>query len=277
MAEDLEFFVRFWGVRGSIACPGADTLRYGGNTSCLEVRCGKKLLIFDAGTGLRSFGKQLMTNGTRDADLFLTHTHFDHVCGLPFFAPFFVPDNRFRLWAGHLGSGLSLEKVLREMLITPLFPVPLDIFKAKMAFNDFRCGESIDPCREVRVTTTPLNHPDGATGYRIDFCGKSICYLTDTEHVEGELDANLLRLIAGADIVIYDSTYTDEEYPKFKTFGHSTWQQCVRLCAAADARTAVIFHHEPDHDDAFMDRIAAEAEAMRPGTVVAREGMVLHP
>ncbi len=277
MAETGEFYVRFWGVRGSIACPGPDTVRYGGNTSCLEIRCGEHLLIFDGGTGLRCLGEKLMANGVTEADLLLSHTHFDHVCGLPFFAPFFVPGNSFRLWAGHLMPDLRLDKVLQEMMIAPLFPVPLDIFRAHMAFNDFTCGEGLNLGPGIRIKTAPLNHPNGATGYRVEYGGKSICYLTDTEHVDGKLDRKILELIADADIVIYDATYTDEEHPKFKNWGHSTWQECVRLCEAAGVSTAVIFHHDPSHDDAFMDRVAAEAEAMRPGTVVAREGLVLHP
>jgi phosphoribosyl 1,2-cyclic phosphodiesterase len=277
LADLDEFYVRFWGVRGSIACPGPNTVRYGGNTSCLEVRCGPHLLIFDAGTGLRPLGTTLAPLGPSDADLFLTHTHFDHVCGLPFFVPFFQPGNKFRLWAGHLRPKHTLVEVLREMLMAPLFPVPPEIFKADIVYNDFRSGEALKPRPGVLVKTAPLNHPNGATGYRIEYDGRSICFLTDTEHLDGERDANVLALADGADIVIYDSTYTDEEYPQYKTWGHSTWQECVRLCEAAAVKTAVIFHHDPGHDDAFMDRVAVEAAAMRPGTIVAREGLVLRP
>jgi phosphoribosyl 1,2-cyclic phosphodiesterase len=277
VADRDEFYVRFWGVRGSIACPGPNTVRYGGNTSCLEVRCGPHLLIFDAGTGLRPLGSALATQGRSEADLFLTHTHFDHVCGLPFFVPFFLPGNKFRLWAGHLRPKFTLVEVVREMLIAPLFPVPPEIFKADIVYNDFKSGEELRPRPGVRLKTAPLNHPNGATGYRIEFDGRSICYLTDTEHLDGESDQNVLALIEGADIVSYDSTYADEEYPQYKSWGHSTWQECVRLCEAAAAKTAVIFHHDPGHDDAFMDRVAAEAQAMRPGTIVAREGLVLRP
>jgi phosphoribosyl 1,2-cyclic phosphodiesterase len=129
----------------------------------------------------------------------------------------------------------------------------------------------------VTLRTAPLNHPNRATGYRIEYQGKSICYVTDTEHVPGAPDANVLSLIDGADLVIYDSTYTDEEYPRFKGWGHSTWQEGARLCDAAKAKRLVIFHHDPAHDDAFMDGIAADAERVRPGTVVAREGLTLSP
>lgn len=272
-----DFFVRFWGVRGTVACPGPATMRYGGNTSCLEVRCGGRLLIFDGGTGLRPLGHSLDAKGAVDADLYFTHTHFDHIQGVPFFSSAYKPTNRLRCWAGHLTPDFSLKGVLSGMMQAPLFPVPLSILSADISFHDFVCGETLTPVPGVTLRTAPLNHPNRATGYRVEYQGKSICYVTDTEHVPGTPDARILELIAGADIVIYDSTYTDEEYSRFKGWGHSTWQEGVRLCDAASARRLVVFHHDPAHDDVFMDRIAAEAERARPGTVVAREGLTLTP
>ena len=270
------FAVTFWGVRGSIACPEPEMLRYGGNTSCLEVRCGEHLLIFDAGTGLRPLGRKLAGEGVVDADLFLSHTHFDHVSGLPFFSPAFVPENRFRFWAGHLEvQGLELCDVLCEMMMPPLFPVPIEIFKADIAYQDFRAGETLTPRPGVSLRTAPLNHPNGATGYRIDYGGRSICYVTDTEHDGNGPDRQICQLIAGADIVIYDATYTDAEYPKFKGWGHSTWEEGIRVCEAAGAKRLVIFHHDPGHDDSFMDGVAEAAERRRIGTLVAREGLTL--
>lgn len=277
MAKQEDFSVTFWGVRGSIACPGSETVRYGGDTSCLEVMCGDYRMIFDGGTGLRKLGRLLAGQGPIDSDIFFTHSHFDHVCGLPFFVPFFIPGNRFRLWAGHLQPEHTLKQVLVEMMMAPLFPVPPEIFQADVTYNDFSCGDELNPHPGVTVKTAPLNHPNRATGYRIEFGGKSICYLTDTEHFEDGIDQNIAGLIGGADIVIYDATYTDEEYPRFKGFGHSTWQEGIRLVEKAGAGTLVIFHHDPSHDDDFMDDIAKQAEAMRPGTLVAREGMTLRP
>jgi len=267
--------VRFWGVRGSIACPGEQYQRYGGNTSCLEVRCGKEMLILDAGTGLRLLGERLAAEGSVVGNLLLTHTHFDHINGLPFFAPLFEKKNRLRLWAGHLQPELTLHEALGQFMAAPLFPVPLKIFAANVSFHDFTAGETIAPQPGIKIRTAPLNHPNKATGYRVDYDGRSICYITDTEHVVGKPDKNILKLIHQADMVIYDSTYTDEEFARHESWGHSTWQEGARLCDLAGAKQLVIFHHDPDHDDDFMDRVAEQAERQRPGTVVAREGMAL--
>jgi phosphoribosyl 1,2-cyclic phosphodiesterase len=279
-ARPTDVSIRFWGVRGSIACPGPETVRYGGNTSCLEVRCGPHLVILDGGTGLRELGKELLNESGGqpiDADLFYSHTHFDHICGLPFFAPCFIPGNKIRMWAGHLLPDNNLENVLCGMMMAPLFPVPMTLLNPQLDFKDFRKGATLKPHPGIVLRTAPLNHPNGATGYRVEYHGKSVAYITDTEHKPGELDANVMALVDRADVMIYDSTYTDEEYPTHVAWGHSTWQQGVRLANAANVKTLVIFHHDPAHDDAFMDRVGAEAAELRPGTIVAREGLVLTP
>ena len=270
--------IRFWGVRGSIACPGPGTVRYGGNTSSIEVRCGSRLLLFDAGTGIRDLGNLLVAESPLDADLFLTHTHFDHVCGLPFFRPFFQPQNTFRLWAGHLEEGMTLQKVLVEFMMAPLFPVAPDVFRAGMRYQEFRAGETLSPAPGIVLRTTALNHPNGATGYRIEFGARSVCYLTDIEHVPGAPDPGIVSLIAAADLVIYDCMYTDAQYAEGHVgWGHSTWQEGVRLCKAAGAKRLVVFHHNPDHDDDALDAIGREVEAAMPGSLLAREGMLLAP
>ena len=183
--------MRFWGVRGTVPCPGPDTLRYGGNTACVEVMCGVQRLILDAGTGLRALGASLNGQHGLKAHIFLTHTHIDHINGFPFFRPAYSPKNRFELWAGHLGGHTgALQAVLADLMRAPIFPVPLDIMHACIAFHDFAAGAVIEAARGVVLRTAPLNHPNGATGYRIEYGGKAICYVTDTEHREGELDTD---------------------------------------------------------------------------------------
>jgi phosphoribosyl 1,2-cyclic phosphodiesterase len=241
------------------------------------MRCGQHLFVFDSGTGIRYLGDSLSNDEPLSLDLYLTHTHHDHIIGLPFFGPIFEEKNRVQVWAGHLQPELTLTGVLCQFMKPPLFPVPPQIFGADVSFNDFKAGETLSPGPEVTVRTAVLNHPNGATGYRVEFDGRAICYVTDTEHVPGEPDENVLRLIDGADILIYDSTYTDDEFPRYVSWGHSTWQEGVRLCDQAGVKRLVIFHHDPGHDDDFMDEVAKAADACRPGTTVAREGLVLRP
>ena len=142
---------------------------------------------------------------------------------------------------------------------------------------DFDAGDALSLNDDVTVRTCALNHPNRATGYRVEYDGRVFCYVTDTEHIEGERDAAIVELIRDADLVVYDATYTDEEYPRFKGFGHSTWEEGVRLVEAANADRLVVFHHDPNHDDAFMDELASITAARRPGTIIAREGETLIP
>ena len=277
MSEVNDFSVHFWGVRGSIACPGLQTARYGGNTSCLEIRCREELLIFDAGTGIRNLAKSLLTNKHLELDLFLTHTHFDHVCGFPFFGPVFKPDTQLRIWSGHLLPERKIREVLGFVMTDPLWPIQLEDLPANISFCDFSEGDVLRPKEDIVIRTAPLNHPNRATGYRIEFRGRSICYVTDTEHFPDRLNGNIIDLIKNSDIFIYDCTFTDDEYHDHVNWGHSTWQEGVKLANEASVKTFVVFHHNPDHDDDIMDSIATAVVDARPGSVVAKEGMTLCP
>lgn len=268
--------VRFWGVRGSIACPGSETIRYGGNTPCIEVRCGDHVLIFDAGTGLRALGNALIKNtAVHQVDIFLTHCHLDHVVGMPFFVPFFADGYKVRIWAGNLLPATNVEQVMRKLMSSPLFPVEVEIFKAAIEFHDFRSGDILRPYDGVALYTAPLDHPDGASGYRLEYGGRIFALISDTSGFPGKRDSELLSLAQGADLIVYDATFTESEIASREGWGHSTWERGVRLANEAGAKQLCLFHHDPSHDDDFLDSLAADANDERPGTITAREGQII--
>lgn len=271
----MSFHVKFWGVRGSIACPSPNHVVYGGNTSCIQFVLDDHHVVLDAGTGIRGLGHDFMRRDVSKSSLLLTHTHWDHINGFPFFAPAFQANREFHIYAGHLKEMGGIEHILASQMANPTFPVPLDALQAKMEFIDFDQGIDFFLAPGIKARTTPLNHPNGATGYRVEYKGVSVCYITDTEHVIGKPDQNVLSLIEGADLVIYDSTYTDNEFPQKIGWGHSTWQEGIRLCRQAKVKRLAIFHHDPDHDDEFMERLEDEARRMWEGALVARDNMEL--
>jgi phosphoribosyl 1,2-cyclic phosphodiesterase len=266
--------VRFWGVRGSLPAPGPATIRYGGNTICVELRCGPHLVILDAGTGLRDLGVALAAKDAPvDADLLLSHTHLDHICGLPFFKPMYDPTASLRFWAGHLSPPASIAEALRLSWSAPLMPDMEAGFRACRTFHDFTPGDVLSLRPGLRVTTVRLRHPGDAVGYRVEWAGASLCYITDTEHPPAGPDEALLRFVAGAGVMIYDATYTEAEYKSRVGWGHSTWEAAVALADAAAVGRLVLFHHDPLRDDAALKAIARSAAGRRRGTLVAREGM----
>ena len=273
-----QFLIRFWGVRGSIACPGSHTVRYGGNTSCIEMRVGGNLLIFDGGTGLRELGLKLLSEMPMEATMFFTHSHWDHIQGFPFFVPAFVPGNRIDIYGAIAPNGSTIEQRLNDQMLHPNFPVPLQIMGADMKFCDIDVGETVQ-IADVKIENTLLNHPGEAVGYRISWHGKTAAYVTDTEHFPDRLDENVLWLARDADVMIYDATYTNNEYHNEKSskvgWGHSTWQEAVKVAKAANVKQLVIFHHDPLHNDEFMDEVAQDTAEQFPNSVVAKEGMVI--
>jgi phosphoribosyl 1,2-cyclic phosphodiesterase len=270
MAHDLT--VRFLGVRGSIATPGAE-LSAGGNTACLEVCAGDTRIILDAGTGLRALGNERMAAGPRHSTILLSHLHWDHVCGLPFFTPVYVPGHRVEIASGPNGV-LPLEDAIRGIFRAPFFPVDFADLGGQVTTRELRANERFT-IGDIEITMARLNHPDPVYGFRLEHDGHSIVYATDTEHFAC-VDPTLKRLAAGADILVYDAQYTPDEYPSKVGWGHSTWQAGAELARAAGVPQLVLLHHDPARTDAQLAAIEAVAHADLPGTVAAREGMVLH-
>jgi phosphoribosyl 1,2-cyclic phosphodiesterase len=272
-----EFVVQFWGVRGSVPSPGKDTVRYGGNTSCVEMRIAGKRLIFDGGTGLRMLGKSLELSQPIEAYWFFTHYHWDHIQGVPFFTPAFVEGNTLHVH-GAAPGGASMEQHFSERVLHANSPVPVRAIQADLKFYDIVCGDTMT-LDDITIETSPLNHPNGAMGYRVTWQGHSAVYCTDTEHFPDRVDENVLHLSRDADVIIYDAMYTDEEYNSPKSpkigWGHSTWQEGVKAAKEAGAKRLAIFHHEPNHSDDFLDQIEVEVKDAFEGAFLAREGMIV--
>lgn len=272
-----EFVVQFWGVRGSVPSPGKDTVRYGGNTSCVEIRVAGKRLIFDGGTGLRMLGKSLEPSLPLEAYWFFTHYHWDHIQGVPFFIPAFVEGNTLHIH-GVAPDGRAMEQHFNERVLHMNSPVPIKSVRADLKFYDLVCGDTIT-LDDITIETTPLNHPNGAMGYRVTWQGHSAVYCTDTEHFPDHLDENVLHLARDADVFIYDAMYTDEEYHSPKSpkigWGHSTWQEGVKIAKEAGVKRLAIFHHEPNHSDDFLDKLEVDVQNAHSASFLAREGMIV--
>ena len=271
--------VRFWGVRGSVPSPGAQTAGFGGNTSCVEVHCGGETIILDAGTGLRGLGERLAASGRPVvASILVSHVHWDHIQGFPFFPPLFLPDTELALY-GRPDHG-SLESALRHQMTAPNFPVQLGAVPAALTYGELDLAQPFEVGAAV-VRAARLNHPDGVIAYRIEYDGRAIVFATDTEHYPEEIDRDLVALAEGADLLIYDAQYTPEEYAGViggarEGWGHSTWVEGIRVARAAGVGSLVLFHHDPAHDDAAVSAIERSARTVLPGTVAAREGLEIH-
>lgn len=264
--------VRFLGVRGSVATPGAAFASVGGNTSCVEVTSGDTRIILDAGTGLRALGDERMAQGLRHHTLLLSHLHWDHLQGLPFFTPVYVPGHRLEIASGPTGAK-PLTEALPGLFSAPYFPVPFEAVSEQVSLRELRANDRFT-IGDITITMARLNHPDPVYGFRLEAGGHSIVYATDTEHYAC-VDPTLKRLAAGADILIYDCQYTPEEYPSRVGWGHSTWQAGAELARAAGVPQLVMFHHDPARTDTQVAELEARAQQALPGTVAAREGMVL--
>ncbi len=277
-APNKDFCVQFWGVRGNVPTPGHQTVRYGGNTSCVEMRLGEKRLIFDAGTGLRVLGMNLLKQMPLEAYMFFSHTHWDHIQGFPFFVPGFIPINCFHIYGAIAPDGSTIKERLSDQMVHPNFPVPIEVMQADMKFNDLVPGDIIK-LDDIKIETAPLNHPNVAVGYRVTWQGHTAVYCSDTEHFPDRFDQNVLDLARDADLLIYDAAYTNEEYyhEKFPRmgWGHSTWQVGVEVAKKANVKQVVMYQHDPYHSDDFLDQVAADLQAEFPNGILAREGMIL--
>jgi phosphoribosyl 1,2-cyclic phosphodiesterase len=270
----------FWGVRGSTPTVDRATWRHGGNTPCLELVLpdGTKLIL-DCGTGLRMLGKRWAAAAGEkpiEAHIFVTHYHWDHIQGIPFFAPLYSTRNKFHFYSFRsefLGHD-SLKRVFEAQMAYPYFPVDLSAMSAAREFTEVAGGDEF-VVRDTRITTRWLNHPQGCLGFRFETPAGVIVYATDNEPGKTRFDRNLLELAKGADIFINDAQYTPEQLTSHRGWGHSTWLEGVRVAKAAGVRNLVLFHHDPDSSDKVVDGILREARGEFENAWAAAEGMVL--
>ena len=269
--QDGGLTLRFWGVRGSTPVCGSDYAEFGGSTPCLEVRCGERLFLIDAGSGLFNCGQHHRADLPKEIDLLFSHLHFDHTGGLPFFKPaVFEAERVINTYCGNL-DGASAEASLGRLYAPPLFPVTLDILPCQMKHHGFRAGETLTFPDGMEVDTLLLNHPQGSVGYRFDHGGKRLCVISDIEHSDPWPSPELRAFVEGADLLVYDGMFTDCEYPTCRGWGHSTWQKGVELARAANVKALGIIHLHPAHTDAMLRRVEAEMQAEMPTAFIARE------
>jgi phosphoribosyl 1,2-cyclic phosphodiesterase len=275
--------LKLWGVRGSIPVPGSGTVRYGGNTACVEVRADGELIVLDAGSGIRELGLALESEfGSRpiNLSLLITHVHWDHIQGFPFFVPSYDDKNQITIF-GYNGADSGLREILKGQMATPFFPVALYDLPGKIQFEspetmDFKIGKA-------RVRARMMNHPGVCVGYRIFTSEGSIAYLPDHEPYEAfklhsakshllspeqtkkraQKDrAELVKFLQGSDVLILDTQYTDEEYQAHVGWGHGSISSCVSLALDAGVRKLILFHHDPTHDDQMIDKMVQTARKM---------------
>jgi phosphoribosyl 1,2-cyclic phosphodiesterase/CheY-like chemotaxis protein len=255
------FRVKFWGTRGSIATPGPETIRYGGNTACVEVRCGDDIIIFDCGTGIRELGISLAkeyADRNLEVHLFVSHTHWDHIQGFPFFQPAYRAGNRVNIYSLH-SPDRSLEKLFTGQMDGNYFPVTLDDLMARLHFEELAGEVQIG---DVKISNMHLNHPGLALSFRMESKGRSLVYMTDHEPYHkllGEsqhtkkLDAEIDAFAKNSDLLIREAQYTDAEYLTKKGWGHSSTTDAALSAIAAETKRLAIFHHDPMHDDQQID------------------------
>ena len=274
--------LRFWGTRGSIAVPGPETLRYGGNTTCVELRADGEIIVLDAGSGIRPLGVSLQKEFQGrpiNLSLLITHAHWDHIQGFPFFKPAYDSKNEIRIF-GFDGAGASFREIMTEPMRAPFFPITMQELSARMDIN--RLSEMKFSLGKVDIHAAFVNHPGVCAGYRIFSSGGSVAFLPDHEPYEfflhtargeklspeqaKEIAANehgrLVEFLRGSDMLILDSQYTDREYQRHIGWGHGSISSAVSLALEAEVQTLLLFHHDPSHDDAMVDTMVESAREL---------------
>ena len=268
-----EHSIKFWGVRGSFPTPDRDKIEFGGHSSCVEVRTANNdLIIFDMGTGFVPLGNALMKekNPPKSAHVFISHFHWDHLLGYLGFVPFFSDWFTCNVYGKQ--DKLSIKEIFARLHDDTFWPVSIPMYKAKFNLHTFP-DKGIQISDSVKVKAMMHGHPNGANAYRLEIGETIIVYCTDIEHPEKDLNPDTIEFAKDADVLIKDAQFTDEELPEHKGWGHSSWQQATTVAEKANVKQLVLYHHSPVNDDATINKIEKDAQAVFPNTVAAREGL----
>jgi phosphoribosyl 1,2-cyclic phosphodiesterase len=272
-----DFVVQFWGVRDQISAPGKETIRYGGNTSCVEIRVGNKCLIFDGGTGLRVLGNNLLKAMPIEAYIFFTHCHWDSIQGIPFFVPAFIPGNCFHIYGAEASNGTSMEQRLSCQMEGPNFPVPLQVMRSELKFYELTSGMTI-LLDDVTVESVFLNYSHRAMGYRVSWQGRSVVYATERTCYPDRIDRNLLHLARQAELLVLDAPSSishDDIQMSPLLWQDNLWQTGIETAKAAGVKRIVMSRYNPNYDDDFLDKLEAQVKSIFPNDLLAREGMIV--
>lgn len=275
MSDAPRMQLTFWGVRGSIPTPAPENLGYGGNTTCLELRMpNDELVVIDGGTGARQLGLSLLDRFSRDANdihFLMTHFHWDHIQGIPFFAPLYSPRNRIVFHSSRPPA--EVLDILEGQMTFPYFPVKFDLLAAKREFVELTKA----PLQYggLTVHSFPLNHPQGATGFRLEAGGSVVVHACDHEHGDARLDQILRENAEGADVLIYDAQFTPDEYASKIGWGHSTWREGAKVARDANVKQLILSHHDPSHTDEMLRKMLVQAQSEFANTALAQEGWTI--
>lgn len=267
--------VKFWGVRGSIPVANKKMLKYGGNTSCVELNIEDKRIIFDSGTGIIDLGQELAKNKeVKEVHIFISHYHLDHILGLAFFKPFYIEDYKIKLYGPKIDDS-GVKEILSKLITPPFFPIPIEGFSANIEFINIEEDEELLLGKNVSIETTSNLHPGVGLYYNLKYKDKNLSYITDIEIVEDKSE-KIEKFIQSADLSIIDSNYTEKEYRENRLgWGHSSWEKAVDLAKRSDVKKLILFHHDINRTDSQIEEIERLAKVEFQNTYAAREGMVI--
>ena len=270
--------VRFWGVRGTIPVPGPDTITVGGNTACVAVLTSdQQIIIIDSGSGIRRLGQELVQEnpGRIVGTILISHTHWDHIQGFPYFAPAFERNNRFVV-VGQKRVGQRLEAILARQIVEPYLPFDYKTLSADFHVKEVSDGEMIVVGDETVVHVANLNHPGGCLGFRIEDQDSVLTYCTDTTHANGTVEKSIVSLAQDADLLIHDSFFSLEDRQGFASWGHSSWLEAAQAARAANVKCLALFHFSPDATDQYLEQeMLVKAREVFTNTILSREGLLL--